>query len=162
MTFLNVSIFFIKEYPCQSKGDIHHYEVQKCHPTQKALINEPCTFPELLARNCHSYERVLDLREIVILCHSTFARSRRIVLQSVSQFVNFHGAKATSALNVDRVRSQFRKRYGLLVLDTIIFLSFLQDLRDRHFVVRLYRKLLIYMKLLDLILANMRILLTAM
>lgn len=117
--------------------------MQKCHAAQETLINETCAFPKFLRRDCHLYERVGSSLCGIAAC-STFCRSCRIIFQSTSRSANFHGAKAASALNINCVRSQFRKRHRFLVFCARIFLSFLQNLGDGHLVVRLREKLLIY------------------
>lgn len=117
--------------------------MQKCHPAQETLINETCALPKFLCRDCHFYERIRSSL-CGIAASSTFCCTCRIISQSTSRSANFHSAKATPALNINCVRSQFRKRHRFLVSRARIFLSFPQDLGDGHLVVRLCGKLLIY------------------
>lgn len=124
------------------KRVLHHNKMQKCHSAQKTLINESRAPPKFLGRDCHFYERVhSSFRGIAIL--STLCCTWRIISQSTSRSANFHSAKATPALNINCVRSQFRKRHRFLVLCAYIFLSFLQNFCDRYFMIVGWRRKLI-------------------
>lgn len=115
--------------------------MQKCHSAQETLINETCAFPKFLRCDCHLYERVrLCLCGIAVF--STVCCACRIISQSTSRSANFHGAKTAPALNINCVRSQFRKRHRFLIFGTRIFLSLLQNLGNGHLVVRLRGKLI--------------------
>lgn len=119
--------------------------MQKCHPAQETLINETCAFPKFLCRDCHLYECVRS-GLCGIAASSTFCYTCRIISQSTSRSANFHSAKATPALNINCVCSQFRKRHRFLIFCARIFLSFLQDLGDGHLVVRLWKVINLHYK----------------
>jgi len=127
--------------------------MQKRHPAQKTLIDETRAFPKFLRRDCDLYKRVgsslCGIAAIPIFCCTC-----RIISQSTSRSANFHGAKAAPALNINCIRSQFRKRHRFLVFCARIFLSLLQDLGNGYLVVRLRGKILIYVT--DLIFASRR------
>lgn len=116
------------------KKVLYHNEMQECHSAQETLINKSRALPKFLTRDSHFYKRVYSsLRGIAIL--SFLCYTWRIISQSTSRSGNFHGAKATPALNINGVCSQFRKWHRFLVLCACIFLSLLQDFRDRYFVI---------------------------
>lgn len=134
--------------------------MQKCHSAQETLINETCAFPKFLRRDCHLYERVRSCL-CGIAVFSTVSCVCRIISQSTSRSANFHGAKTAPALNVNCVRSQFRKRHRFLIFCARIFLSLLQNLGNGHLVVRLRGKLILHYRF-HFCLANIKISLTRM